>query len=142
MGLINWLNPDKNTTDYTVFVVSDDPFTSQQIQNILEEQGYVVMVTASSQDVLELLKSMDLPHVFIGDFAEPDVDAKEFLEKARIRFGKATLSPVLLLMDSPDDEMTANELGVYDLLPKPVEAERLIQCVKQLIHNTVKPQDQ
>jgi len=140
MGLSNWLNSNKDKTDYTILVVSDDPFTSQQLQDMLEESGYTVLVAANSEDALELLNGMDLPHVFIGDFAEPHVDAKAFLEKARIRFGKVALSPMLLLMDSPDDEITANELQVYDLLPKPVEAERLLECVKQLIDRTRKPQ--
>jgi DNA-binding response OmpR family regulator len=36
-------------------------------------------------------------------------------------------------MDSPEDEISANELGVYDLIPKPFEGEQLIQCVKQLV---------
>jgi two-component system nitrogen regulation response regulator NtrX len=141
MSISDWLNPDKEKVDYTILVVSDDPITSRQLQDILEEDGYTVLVTASSQDALELLNGADLPHVFIGDFVKPDVDAKEFLDTARIRFGKAALSPVLLLMDSPDDEMIANELGLHDVLPKPFEAEQLIQCVERLIDSKRKTQE-
>ena len=141
MGLSSWLHPEKDKTDYAILVVSDDAMTSRQIQDILAESGYTVLVTANSQDALELLNGTDLPHLFIGDFTRPDVDAKEFLDKARIRFGKAALSPVLLLMDSPDDEMTAHELGVHDVLPKPFEAEQLIQCVKRLIDSRRKTQE-
>lgn len=141
MSISSWLNPDKEKIDYSILLVSDDPITSQQIQDILQESGYTVLVSANSQDALELLNGAELPHLLIGDFITPDVDAKEFLDKARIRFGKAALSPVLLLMDSPDDEIIANELGLHDVLPKPFEAEQLLQCVKRLIDSRRKTQE-
>jgi DNA-binding response OmpR family regulator len=141
MGLSSWLNPDKETPDYSILVVSDDPVTSAQMQNILEENGYTVRLAQNSLDALEQLNGTDLPHVFIGDFAKPDIDAKAFIDKARIRFGKSALPPMLLLMDGPEDEITANTLELYDLLPKPFEAEALLKCVKHLIDHTVKSQE-
>jgi DNA-binding response OmpR family regulator len=140
MSISDWLKPDKEKVDHSILLVSDDPATAKQMQNILQEGGYHVLVATTSQDALELLNGAALPHLLIGDFITPDVDAKEFLETARIRFGKAALSPVLLLMDSPDDEIIANELGLHDVLPKPFEAEQLIHCVKQLIDHTIQTQ--
>jgi DNA-binding response OmpR family regulator len=122
---------------FSVMVVCDDSNTASFIDAALIEKGYTVYSTPTVSEALELLDKIGLPDLFIGDFIQPDVDGKSFLEKARIRFGKSAMPPVLFLMDSRDDEVVADALGIHDLLPKPFEGEVLAQRVQRLIESRV-----
>jgi DNA-binding response OmpR family regulator len=86
---------------------------------------------------LQLVTTIERPDVMIVDFVNPEVDAHELLEKARIRFGKSTMPPVLFLRDTPEDEEAANDLFADDVLLKPIEPALLLESVNKLI---VKPQ--
>ena len=141
MGLMGFLKPNKSENvepeiSLSILVVSDDPPTLSLIETILKDAGYAVLSASGIKEALQLLDETGLPSAFIGDFAHPEADAKEFLDHAQNRFGKLMLPHTMLLMDSPEDEIAANAMGVYDLLPKPFEAEKLLQCVKDLTAHT------
>jgi DNA-binding response OmpR family regulator len=122
----------KQVSAASVMIVSDDQSTLSSLQDILTQNGCVVYAIATVTAALTLLDEMGLPDIFICDFVNPAREGKTFIGTARIRFGKSALPPTLFLMDSPDDEMVAEELGVFDVLPKPVQEERLLQCLTTL----------
>jgi CheY-like chemotaxis protein len=123
----------KETPVFTVLVICDDLISCTSIYNALNDSGYRVHTAVTAKEALRMLDDLGLPDVIIGDFLHPELDGKEFIEKARIRFGKSAMPPVLFLMDSREDAITAEQLGVHDLLPKPVADEKLVQCVSCLI---------
>jgi DNA-binding response OmpR family regulator len=120
---------------FSVMLICDDLGMSSFIDAALKDTGFTVHSMGTVAAALERLDEIGLPDVFIGDFIKPDVDGKAFLEKARIRFGKSAMPPVLFLMDSRDDETVAELLDVHDLLPKPFESEILVQRIQQLIES-------
>jgi DNA-binding response OmpR family regulator len=123
----------------SVFVVSDDAAILALLVDSLTTDGYVVTSAASGAIAVKLLDEIELPNLFIGDFIHPETDGREFLERVRIRFGRSALPPMLFLMDTPEDEITAEAMGVQDLLPKPFEIEILLQRVKALLENAEPP---
>jgi len=128
----NWFRSGKKQADFTVLVVSDDATVRSLIHDSLTAEGCTVHAAATVPEAVMLLDGMELPDVLIGDFRSPEVDGKAFLDKARTRFGKSTLPPVVFLMDTKEDETAAHSLGVNDLLVKPFEVSALLTCISKL----------
>lgn len=125
----------KEEPTITVLVVCDDPIACKLVYDALDDKGYTVHTAVNALTAISKLDEIGLPDVIIGDFIHPEVDGKTFIEQARIRFGKSAMPPVIFLMDSQEDAITAEQLGVHDLLPKPFENEKLAECVSRLVES-------
>ncbi|MEZ4668025.1 MAG: response regulator [Anaerolineae bacterium] len=115
-----------------VMAVGDDTEVLASLTSTLQAGGYIVYSVASVPAAVALLDEIEMPSVFIGDFRDPQAEGTEFMAKIGIRFGKSALPPVLFLMDSPEDEAAAKTLGVYDVLPKPLETEALLRSIRTI----------
>lgn len=118
---------------FSVLVVSDDEITSTLVSQTLSESGYEIYAAASIINALETLKTIQTPHLIIGDFVNPQIDGVEFLTRARIHIGKSTLPPVLFLVDAKEDEMAARTVGAQELMAKPVDAAALLALVEKML---------
>lgn len=112
-----------------VLVVSDSSGDLAYAASTLEANGYLVHKAEGVTPALDLLNGLEMPDVFIVDFLHPETDGTDFINKIRVRYGKSTLSPVIFLLDTPEDEAVAHALGVQEVLPKPLEAEKLLLCL-------------
>ncbi|MBC7812404.1 MAG: response regulator transcription factor [Burkholderiales bacterium] len=135
----NWRNSGKEESNFDVFVVSDDASILSLIQEMLTPEGCIVHSAANPQEAIQMLDGMELPDVLIGDFRNPAVDGKAYLDIARTRFGKSTLPPVLFLMDTADDESAAHALHVDDVLSKPFDGPALLACISELVKASSSP---
>ena len=123
--------------EYAVLVVSDDLITSALVCETLAQNHYRVHSASGTNSALELLKTIEIPALVIGDFAHPEVDGIDFLKRARIRLGKRSLPPIVFLMDAKDDEVAARKVGAQELLTKPLDPTTLIDCVGKLVAGNV-----
>lgn len=123
----------KKATGQTLLIVDDDAAIRQMLTEILGEEGYVIKAASNGKEALELLDKMPLPSAMVLDLMMPDMRGDEFLEKARIRFGRTKLPPVLFLTGSRQGEAAANTVEADDFLPKPFDSESLIEHVQHLI---------
>ena len=117
-----WFKRDRSENRLSVMVISDDMQYSQQTCSILVNNGYDVIAPANLLETLDILDQNELPELFICDFKDPRIDGKALIEKMRIRFGRRSLPPILFLLDAPDDDEGAIELGIDDLVPQAFEA--------------------
>ncbi len=117
---------------YHVLVVSDDGLYLPYLSGLIEAQGHRVHCATDAAEALDLLAAMDLPDLIIFDFITPAKEARDLLERLRIRMGRTTTPPVLFLRDTPEDEEIAHELGADDVLFKPVDPAALGARVNQL----------
>jgi CheY-like chemotaxis protein len=115
-----------------VLSISDDPATASLVETFLNTNGCSVISVTNIPDGLTLLESGQPIDVIICDFTNPEVDGKDFLQRARVRLGRANLPPVMFLRDAEDDERIAHQLEVTDLLPKPIDTTMLLCCVQKL----------
>ncbi|MCA9909983.1 MAG: response regulator [Anaerolineae bacterium] len=132
-GLINRKKKENRT--FSVMVVSDTAADLSFVKATLEASGYVVHAASDPAAALAMLDAVDMPDIFIGDFRDPETDGTHFVGKIQVRFGKSTVSPVVFLLDSPEDEEVARTMGVQDILPKPLVAESLLTCVKSILES-------
>lgn len=130
-GLFN--TNKKPTQEITVLVVGDDQEELRFVTNTLEIQGYKTHAVPAVGAALNLLNDMEMPDLFICDFRDPQGDGTEFLRRLNLRYGKASLAPVIFLLDSAEDEQVAHAMGVNDVLAKPLHADALLRCVKSVV---------
>jgi len=127
------LKRSKDEPQRSVYVIGDNLSDATALADLLRSEGYNVGVAVENEDSIVALEEEGLPHAFIVDFATPDVDARRFVEKARIRFGRSKVPPILMLMSAADHEATANQMQVEDCLPKPYDQESLLSHLNGLV---------
>ena len=139
MGLLNLLRKSKPVEQplppRCVLIVGDDEVTAEVVRQYLENAGFDVCAGSTVNEALAMLDrgpgvSFDL---IIGDFYNPENDGRRFLQSARFRLGRTAFPPVIFLMDSESDEVVAKQMGVSEVLHKPVDSEMLIRCVQSRV---------
>ncbi|MDX1992423.1 MAG: response regulator [bacterium] len=129
----------KTIPQHSVVIVSDDVASLDALEAALKENNYFVYSMRTVPEALLLLGTIPLPDAIICDFAKPKDAGKDFLDRARIRYGKRVLPPILFLMDEPEDEEAARLFGANDLLAKPFTNEALLNSINGMIANRAKP---
>ncbi len=132
------LKRSKDEPQRTVIVIGDNLAEATTLAELLRSVGYLAEVGFENSETTANLDENALPHAFIVDFATPQVDGKRFVEKARIRFGRNKVPPILMLMPTAEDEATANQMQVEDCLPKPYNQTDLLNHLSGLM--TSRPQ--
>lgn len=126
----------KKPEAYSVLVLDDDPGVVRLIVGVLRTEGFTVHSANSGDDALKLLDQVGLPNVFIIDLKMPGMTGDEFLDRARIRFGKNAIPPVMLLSASPEAEERASDMDAADYLPKPFNNDTLLEHIWSLIERS------
>jgi CheY-like chemotaxis protein len=133
VNMLKGLFNRKDSANRSLLIVDDDPAVRQMLVQILKGEGYAVQTASNGREALKVLEQGSLPNAMILDLMMPDMKGDEFLEKARIRFGRSKLPPVLFLTGSKQGEARANSLEAEDYLPKPFDSDSLLQHVRRLV---------
>jgi CheY-like chemotaxis protein len=114
----------------SVLVVEDEEDTRSLIEYVLHSQGANVTTSPSVADALEKMRAS--PDVIISDIGLPEVDGYSFMRKVR-EINSQTPAVALTAYARREDIENAVAAG-YDLhIAKPIEPERLILAVDQLV---------
>ena len=125
---------NKKPSDYRVLVVDDDQAIRQTIADILQEEGFIVSTAGSGEEALTVLDKAEEKHnALIVDLMMPEMDGKEFIARARVRHGRSSLPPILLLTAARNGEVEANVIEVDDFIPKPFDQEELLRHIYHMI---------
>lgn len=113
-----------------ILVVEDDKRISNFLVKGLEENGYLVTLCHSAEEVVNeyLGQKWDL---LIIDIMLPGVDGKQLLQMLRY---KKIKSPILMLsaLNTTRDKVEALDFGADDYLTKPFHFEELLSRIKAL----------
>ncbi len=112
----------------TVLIVDDDEGTLESLGGLLDLEGYPVEKARNGREALERLAAGDGPPGLIRlDLKMPVMDGWQFLTE-RAKSAAARETPVVLLSGLP---YIPNAAGVADFLSKPIDATRLLACVRR-----------
>lgn len=107
------------------FLIVDDEEAIREILSMyLEELDYDTITACDGVEGLEMLKEHN-PDVVVSDYTMPNMDGIEFLSKAR-HYGYNLPFIVLTGNGSKDVALKALQLGAFDFLEKPFDADHLI----------------
>jgi two-component system, LuxR family, response regulator FixJ len=112
-----------------VAVVDDDDAVRDSLRFLLEAAGYDVLTFGSAGEFLSSAEIGTLACVLV-DQHMPQVTGLELVARLRTTWPEL---PVALMTGSPSAELTrrAFELGVTDMLEKPLQEQGLLQFVEQ-----------
>ncbi|MCL4539721.1 MAG: response regulator [Bacteroidetes bacterium] len=119
-----------------ILVVEDSATQALLLKQLLDEQGYNVIVAESGRQALEVLDSQR-PSLIISDIVMPEMDGFELT--ARIKQDEALSQiPVILLtaLSDPEDIIRGLEARVDFYLTKPYDTEFLLSKVKSVVTNS------
>ncbi len=125
-----------------VLVVEPDPDVRVQICALLDDQGYAIAQAHSSAQALQVAEEL-LPDVVLldGSLSEPDsltcsqeLQNLGYPHSCRTQSETAQGCPGIFLMHPLEDQVWVNQalnLGVIDIIPKPIYGALLIGRVKR-----------
>jgi CheY-like chemotaxis protein len=129
------MQPPLPLVGLSILVVDDDDDSRFYISTVLEADGATVKAVTSAAEALEVLPNL-LPDILICDIAMPDEDGYAFMRKVRTlkpeQGGKILAIAVTAYADS-EDRLHALEAGFQTHVSKPVEPEKLVAIVANLI---------
>jgi serine/threonine protein kinase len=110
-----------------ILVVEDDSAVREALVRLLEEEGYRALGAANGREALAFSQA-ETPRLILLDLKMPVMDGWQFLgvwntRAAEKRCPVVLLSGLSFIRDAP---------GVADFLSKPVDAGRLLSCVRRL----------
>ena len=110
-----------------ILVVDDDAGVRDGVRALLESEGYAVATASDGTEAIEKLREGDVRLILL-DLAMPGLDGWQFLARreSEADFPRA---PVVLLSGLP---FIRDAPGVADFVRKPIDSERLLDCVRRL----------
>ncbi len=118
-----------------ILIVEDSPTQAEQLNYILEKNGYRTRVACNGKEALDLLGRYR-PTVVVSDILMPEMDGCELCGriKADERFKEM---PVILLtaLSGPEDVLRGLANGADNFITKPYEEEYLLDRIRRVVVN-------
>ncbi|MGA7223120.1 MAG: response regulator [Candidatus Acidiferrales bacterium] len=112
-----------------VLGVEPDPQIAERLREMLEQDGYNVVVTARTQQALEILQH-ETPNVILAEAEGGDICGNDLCAIVKTR-ARLRHIPVILLTRSalPSDCATSRDLGAVVCMTMPCKLDRLRRAV-------------
>ena len=117
-----------------VLVVDDSPTQQLQIQLILEEHGYRVLLAADGAEALQVM-GQELPDLVVTDLQMPNMDGLELVTQIKMQHNSV---PVILATAMGSESIAAAALheGASSYVPKNNLTTSLVPIVRQVLSHT------
>jgi CheY-like chemotaxis protein len=113
-----------------VLAVESDQRTADMMRNILQSDGYTVIIVSNAQAALEVLRTT-VPAVFLAEVEGEDMSGHDLCLIIK-RNDRLQRVPVILLTRSaqPSDYSASHQMGAVVCMAKPFKPERLLHVVR------------
>lgn len=116
---------------HVILIVDDTPENLQVLGNLLEQQGYEVLVATNGADALENAMSIPMPDLILLDVMMPDMNGYEVC--TRLKGAESTKDiPIIFVTAMSDDsnEETGLAMGAVDYIRKPFKLPLVMARVR------------
>ncbi len=124
-----------NASPPLILIVDDEPDIRRLVGEILEDEGYQVVMAENAANARQLKKSLH-PSLILLDIWMPDTDGitllKEWVAEDPI------ICPVIMMSGhgSVETAVEATRLGAYDFLEKPLSLAKLLLIVERALETS------
>jgi PAS domain S-box-containing protein len=128
-------SPPHPLTGLRILVVDDDPDTRDFLTFVMEQHGATVTAAASVQAALTCLEQVQ-PDLLLSDIGMPEADGYTLIQQVKVwaaNQGKTIPAIALTAYASQADQQRAIAAGFQRHLTKPIEPERLVREILQLM---------
>jgi len=125
----------------SVLIVDDDPAASGAVQEILRHAGAEVSAAASAEEARRTLADIQ-PQVIVCDIAMPGENGYSFIRSVRqAGSGPGAEVPAIALtaLAGDEDRRRSLEAGFQEHLSKPVDIDRLLRTVSEVVARAPRP---
>jgi len=127
------LSTRRETMEPKILVADDSAMVRHLINKFLDGEGYEVVTTSDSANVVDLIDEIN-PDLVISDIMMPGMDGYTFVRHIRKEKTRESL-PVIIM--STKKRETMEELfasyGISGYLQKPFEKEQLVAMIKKAL---------
>ncbi|SDN06752.1 two-component system, chemotaxis family, response regulator CheY [Methylobacterium phyllostachyos] len=118
---------------YRVLIVDDSPTILASMSGILNSAGYAVERAANAEEALKKIQSGLSPALVITDYHMPGMHGVQLIQELR-KLTQTRFTPMLVLTTESQQEKRdeARKAGATGWLVKPVQADKLLQVVRQV----------
>ncbi len=115
---------------HSVLIVDDTPENLQVLGDMLEQDGYEVLVSTNGPDALDNAMSAPPPDLILLDIMMPDMDGFEVCRLLKAS-SKTQGIPVIFIsaLDMPEQKVKAFREGAVDYVTKPFQSEEVLARV-------------
>jgi len=120
-----------------ILVANDSEMTCRVLRNVLEAESFLVLTAENAAEAMRLILK-EKPDLLVTDFLTPEMDGPSLIKKLRSQLSTRYL-PILMLTPRGDVGSRAkwSKAGADDYLATPVEANRLVAHIHQLLARPV-----
>ncbi|MBC8553409.1 MAG: response regulator [Candidatus Brocadiales bacterium] len=114
-----------------ILVVDDEPRICHLIEEVLVQDGYVVDVSFSSTDALQMMQIYNY-HLLITDLDMPGIDGLELIQKVKKQ--NPDIRAIMITGNASEDVATWSlRYGIDNYMKKPFNIVELKKVVKQTL---------
>ncbi len=121
--------------DNAVLVVDDDEGLLETLHDLLEMEGYTVVLAHDGIEALEKLESLR-PAVILLDLRMPRMDGATFAREVHQRGNLQSLY-IIVMTANLDAHKTATAIGANDFLAKPFDVDELLGKIELALHSAI-----
>jgi DNA-binding NtrC family response regulator len=120
-----------------VLLVEDDPVALEELQEVIDIEGWTSVVATNVETALNLLKDNPDIRIVVTDvhFADPDGEVSngiQLVSRSRAWFSDRPLSFIVLSGD-PDAMASSAQEGAFDFLSKPLRPQTLVAAIHKAL---------
>jgi CheY-like chemotaxis protein len=116
-----------------ILIVEDNPLDADMLARRLARKGYSVAVADNGETAIAMARR-DRPDLIIMDMGLPVIDGWEATRRLKTSPDTAAIPVVALTAHAmTEDRQKSLDAGCDGFEPKPLEFERLIACMDQLL---------
>jgi len=117
----------------SILVVDDEPDSREVLAEILRQYGAQTKTAASAEEALSEIAHR-APQVLLSDIGMPSVDGFELVRRVRELIPESDMLAMALTgLGSSHDRKRAVDEGFQVCMVKPVDPDRLVEAIKQLL---------
>jgi CheY-like chemotaxis protein/anti-sigma regulatory factor (Ser/Thr protein kinase) len=123
-----------NIAGLRILTVDDEPDMRDYLNFVLESAGGEVTAVSSAQEALESLENQNFD-ILISDIGMPMIDGYQLLQQLRKMNGENSKIPAIALTAYAGEynQKQALSAGFSAHLSKPVEPEKILECILSLV---------
>jgi len=121
-----------------LLIVEDDPDIRKLLNTTLMFKGYRVVTAQNGKEALEII-GKEHPRIVIADIMMPQLDGFGLVHRLRINPETRSLPVVFISATyvSSEDREFALKIGVTRFIQKPVDLEKLLKTISELLERDV-----
>jgi len=117
----------------SILVVDDEPDSRDVLAELLRQYGAQTRTASSAEEALAEI-AQSAPRVLLSDIGMPSIDGYELVRRVRELFPAGEMVAMALTgLGGKHDRQRALDEGFQVCMVKPVEPERLVEAIKQLL---------